>query len=396
MSLPRRKWLVLAVFALTAGLSQFLWLNLAPLISLIQHKYSVTESVAGIPLLVFPAVYVLLSVHAGSLIDRRGYRFAIVVGTALMAGFACLRVVDTSFALLVIAQTGISIGQPYVVNGISKLVLDWFDHEDEAIATGIGTAGMFIGMAVGMAASSPLVERLGYPGAMGVIGLVSLGIFAAVWLVIHPNSACEGRMAGPPEAIGAHLGALLRDRDLLLIFVMAFLGLGYINGLMTWIEPILRATGFDSGQAGLVGGVLGVGGIVGSAIIPGLSDRFRRRKPFLVACILAALATIYPLCRGGDFGTALALGALHGFLFLPGYALLLAMAAEAAGSRRSGAATGVLMLTGNVGAVLVIMAMQWVKSDITGFGPSIHLMAVLLAGGAALAFVVGETYSRQK
>ena len=391
----RKKWLVLAVFALTAGLSQFLWLNLAPLISLMREKYGISEETAGIPLLVFPAVYVLLSVHAGSLTDRRGYRFAIVLGTALMALFACLRVYDSSFWMLVAAQTGISIGQPYVVNGISKLVQDWFDHEEEAIATGIGTAGMFIGMAAGMAASAPMVDSLGYSGAMAVIGLASLAIFAAVWMAIRPNPARAGQVPAQAEPFFAHLGALLRDRDLILIFVLSFLGLGYVNGLMTWIEPILAGRGIDSVHAGLVGGIFVLGGIAGAAIIPGISDKVRRRKTFLILSIVSALATVYPLCNATSFTLAAAVGALHGFLLLPAYSIMLEMAAETSGPARAGAATGVLMLTGNVGAVLVIMAMQWVKSDETGFGPSIHLMAGLLALGAALTCLVRETYTRR-
>ncbi|MHB8873467.1 MAG: hypothetical protein ACYC8T_07240, partial [Myxococcaceae bacterium] len=39
--------------------------------------------------------------------------------------------------------------------------------------------------------------------------------------------------------------------------------------------------GVDATTAGLVGGVLIIGGIVGAVIIPLLSDKLRRRKPFL-------------------------------------------------------------------------------------------------------------------
>ncbi|MFO1525212.1 MAG: hypothetical protein U1F16_04470 [Turneriella sp.] len=51
---------------------------------------------------------------------------------------------------MVACQTGIAIGQPFIMNAISKLVADWFEPEHNALATGLGALGMFIGMALGL------------------------------------------------------------------------------------------------------------------------------------------------------------------------------------------------------------------------------------------------------
>ena len=396
MSSKNRKWRVLAVYSLAAGLSQFLWLNFAPLISSLEKKFGVTEDVAGLLLLVFPLVYVLLSVHAGSLIDRRGYRYGIGLGTTLMAAFACLRVFDSNFWVLLAAQTGIAIGQPYVVNGISKLVLDWFGKEEEAIATGIGTVGMFLGMTLGLAGSAPLVEAIGFRATMAVFAAVALAVCGGFFLVVHPNPAKKAHAQDSSEPIGVHLRSLFADKDLVLMFILAFLGLGFFNGLTTWLEPILAPHGINSVRAGLVGGCLIVGGILGAAVIPAFSDRFKRRKPFLMGSIVAALMTIYPLCGGSNFTALLILGALQGFFFLPSYSIMLEMCSELAGPKRVGAATGILMLAGNIGGVLVIMAMQWVKSERTGFEPAVHLLAALLAIAIPLAAVVRETHPQHQ
>ncbi|MFI5391119.1 MAG: MFS transporter, partial [Bacteriovoracales bacterium] len=102
------KWFALGSFSLSAGLSQFLWLNFAPLITFIEKKYGVSEEYAGLLLLVFPLTYVLLSLYSGKLIDKKGYRFSICLGSTVMATFACLRIFDQSFWILLAAQTGIS------------------------------------------------------------------------------------------------------------------------------------------------------------------------------------------------------------------------------------------------------------------------------------------------
>src|SRR4051812_16918611 len=116
------RWVVLGVYAWIAGLSQLLWLNFAPILSFVQKHYGVPESTASLLMLVFPLTYLLLSVHAGALIDAKGYKYSIGLGAILMAVFSCLRVYTVNFWILLLAQTGISIGQPYIVNGITKLV----------------------------------------------------------------------------------------------------------------------------------------------------------------------------------------------------------------------------------------------------------------------------------
>ena len=184
----RRRWVVLGLFMLVAGLSQALWLNFAPLLTMVQARYGVSEGVASSLVLVFPLVYVLLSVHAGQLTDRRGYRFTMGLSAVVMATFACLRIEDGGhFAVVLVAQLGIAAAQPYAVNGISKLVADWFAPAHHALATGLGTMGMFLGMAVGMAATPAAVEALGYRGAMGLFAVVAVGVGVAVLALVREN-----------------------------------------------------------------------------------------------------------------------------------------------------------------------------------------------------------------
>ena len=186
--------------------------------------------------------------------------------------------------------------------------------------------------------------------------------------------------------------SLVMQRDLALVFALCFLGLGFFNGLTTWLEAILAPNGINPVDAGMVGGLLIMGGIVGAVVIPLLSDRLRRRKPFVILCTVGALATLYPLCHSGNYSLLLALAGVLGFFFLPAYALLLEMSAELAGPRLAGSATGILMLTGNAGGVFVIIGMQVVKGEGTSWQPAVLLMLGLLAVALVLALMVNETF----
>lgn len=381
-----RRWAVLAVFAVAAGVTQMLWLNFAPLLSVVQARYGVSELAASTLVLVFPLVYVFLSVPAGALIDARGYRVGVGFGAALTAAFAGLRIWDTHFAVLMVAQVGIAVAQPFVLNGIAKLVADWFDESEGATANGIGTGGMFLGMAAGMAATPALEEALGLRWTMALFFLVAVAA-AVAFVAVARTNAPGAAPAVEEQSPTAAFGALLGDRQLRWCFGAVFLGMGTFNGITTWLEEILKPQGISATTAGLVGGVLIVGGIVGAVVIPLVSDRVRKRRPFLVACSLVAAGCTWLLCTSSQVPALMAWAGLLGFFFMPAFALLLDASALFAGVQRAGAATSLLMLCGNAGAVVVIVAIPLLKDFAGGYALPVALMvgALVLAAAAGAA-----------
>lgn len=376
----RGRWAVLVAYMGVVLVSQMLWLNFAPLSTFLQRAYGVSDLLASSLVLVFPLLYVVLSAPAGAMIDRVGYRKVVGWGSAVMVIGAAMRVYDASFWALLAGQVVVAIAQPFVVNGISKLVSDWFEGEEAAIATGLGTMGMFLGMAAGMAATPALVEGASLRVAMLVMLGVSLVAAVAFLAVARERSAPD---AQPAAGQGA-FGPVLRDRRQLIFSLLSFLGLGVFNALTTWLEPILGEAGVGPADAGLVGGVMILGGIVGAVVFPLLSDKLKRRKPVLIGCAAPAAFVCYGLCRSGSFGLLLGLGAALGFFFLPAFALLLAMSGEAAGAERAGVATSVLMLAGNAGGVVLTLLVPAVK----GAGESYHGASLCLVGLLALTAVL--------
>ncbi len=386
------RWLVLSAWGFVAALSQLLWLNYAPILTAVQAKYQVNEVTAGLLILVFPLVYVLLSIPAGNYIDKYGYRKGIGLGVVIMTIFCWFRTLDQDFTFLLIAQTGIAVAQPLIINGISKLVLDWFDKEHEAIATGLGTMAMFIGMAVGMAATPPLVQAYGFHGSNIAYALATTlsAILFYFFVKKNPDTANSEQ-----EVFHGKLIEFFKNKNLLKLFVLSFLGLGFFNGLTTWLELILAPHGINSEQAGIAGGVLILGGIVGAAIVPAFSDHFKKRKPFLLLSVLMATLTVYPLCNGISYSSVLVFSAIQGFFFLPAFSLLLEMCSEIVGKSHAAAATGILMLTGNLGGVVVVIAMELVKGQSQNYDHGVHLMFGLLLASFILSLTLPETRSEK-
>ncbi|MGA2090555.1 MAG: MFS transporter [Endomicrobiales bacterium] len=387
------RWTVLAVYTALAGVSQMLWLNFAPLISQIQHLYGVSEFMASSLVLSFPLLYIVLSLPAGAMIDRRGYKTAIGTGALLTLVFACARIYTGNFWILLAAQVGIACGQPFIMNGISKLVADWFDDKETATAMGLGTVGMFIGMALGMAVTPIMVADRGLQGTMTLFAVITAVSVAAFFFFTKENEPSQAS-TGNSNVLGDSR-AILLDKDLVLLFIVSFLGIGFFNGLTTWLEPILAPNGISAETAGLIGAFLIIGGIIGSCLIPILSDKLGKRKPFLMFCIFSALVFVYPLCTNAHVTQLIILSSLVGFFMLPAYALMLTMAEELSGPQRAGTTTGILLLAGNAGAVVVIIAMEMVKGNASTWKNALFLMMAILLVALAMSSYIAETFRKK-
>lgn len=383
------RWIVLILFMLPAAISQMLWLNFAPLLTQIQKKYHVDELTSNLLILVFPLVYVLISIPAGYLTDRRGYKYSITLGSVVMALFAAARIYEGPFWFLVACQVGIAIGQPFIINAISKLVADWFPPEQNALATGLGTLGMFIGMALGMALAVPLDQGLAFRGSMAVFAAMACASALLFAFFAREN---RGIKDDATAAMGRDLKLLVRSGNLKLLFIVSFLALGFFNGFTGWLEQILAPNGVGAEAAGNAGAAMIGGGILGAAIIPAISDWAKRRKPFLIACCIIAGALTWPLCRSADGPLLYAMSGLMGFFFLPGYALLLSSTEEFAGREKAGSATGLLMLFGNAGGVVVGIAMDTVKTSPKDWTNAVYLLLATIAASLVLALFLGESF----
>jgi predicted MFS family arabinose efflux permease len=386
------KWLTLILFAMVALVSQMLWLNFASIGPSLQKMYGVDEFTATLPVFVFPLFYVLLSINAGALIDKKGYKKIITFGCILMCLGSLVRIAD-NFWIMFIGQCIIAISQPYIINGINKLVADWFDEKDAGGAVGLGTAGMFLGMLLGVGATIPIIEATNYQ-TMNIIMAVICIVFCLLFMVVvkEKNKSLAGTSVGGLK----DYGQLLKNKNILVINVLSFLSLGFFNGLFSSISFILGEQGLTEEQSSMVGAALIGAGILGAFIIPMISDKIGKRKVFMIIAAIGATFICYPLMMGGDYMMALLLAAAMGIIFLPGYAILLTCGEEEAGKSKAGASTGLIMLSGNLGGVVVIMAMETLKEGAGTWKPAVFLCVGVLVLAAFFGFLLKDTYKKVK
>lgn len=356
----KKGWIVLAAYMGIVAVTQMLWLNFAPITNDVMNQYHCSEFLAGMLTIIFPLVYVIISLPSGILIDRYGYKKVIVYSGLLMVVSAALRQVNHQYMWLLIGQLGISIAQPFIFNSISKLVADWFNEQQAALATGLGTVGIFLGMIIGLGLSPWLATSYSINTMLTVFTVISLVAWLAFIIFASESPVAKTRVS--TKVTINTITRLCKNPQLFLLFMLSFLAIGTFNTIMTWMQPMLAPNGITENQAGMIGAMLICAGVVGAIIFPALSDKLKRRRPFIIIACSAAVVLYYPLVSGHAYSSLLMAGGLMGFFFLPGYALLLTMTEELAGSQLSGTATSLLMLMGNAGGVIFSIAAESINA----------------------------------
>jgi len=367
-------------------MNQVLWITFAPITSAAAAFYHTSDLMIGLLSMAFMVVFIIIFLPSAYVIDTRGFRAAVGTGAVLTAVFGLTRgLFASNYTLVLISQVGIAAGQPFIIGAITKVAARWFPVEERATASGIGTLALYLGPLLAMFLTPHLVVRIGIPKTLLIYGAASAAAAAFFLLVAreHPPTP-----AGPDERVLMFNGlrSMIRQRHFLILLVVFFIGLGMFNAVSTWIEDIIRPRGFTISEAGRLGGLMLGGGIVGAIVVSLLSDRFRRRKPF----ILLALAGLLPGLIGMTYGTANWLLLLSGFVF--GFFLLSAgpigfqYAAEITYPAPEGTSNTLLLLMGQVSGILFILGMDALRVRPSGAMTtslliliSLSLLNVLLA-----------------
>jgi cyanate permease len=393
------RWIVLLVFMLIAGMTQVLWITFAPITGEAAQYYGVSDLMIGLLSLVFMVVYVVVVLPSAWIIDTWGFRWAVGIGAAITAVCAVTRgIFGGSFTAVLISQTGISLGQPLVIGATTKLAARWFAEEERATATGLGTLALYLGVLAGMIVTPMLTTGYSIKGML-LIYAAATAIAAVAFIALsreHPPT--------PPGPSGSEvrsrmfegLKSMLRQKDFILLLVIFFVGLGMFNGVTTWIEVIVRSRGFSSAQAGILGGLMLLGGIIGAVAIPMVSDKLRLRKPFIILALAGLVPGLAGVAFAPGYGLLLASGFVFGFFLLSAGPIGFQYGAELTHPAPEGTSNSMLFVMGQISGIVFIFAMDAARSPAGAMTPSLLALLGLGVACLALSFALRESPIRDR
>jgi cyanate permease len=360
---------MLSVYMLAIIVNQVMWITFAPITIDAAAFYGVSDLKIGVLSMCFMIVYLVVSIPASWIIDTYGIRAGVGTGVVLTGIFGMVRgLVADNYSLLLLAQIGIAVGQPFLLNSITKVAARWFPVSERATASGLGTLAMYLGILAGISLTPFLANGHGISGMLFIYGIISLAA-AVVFFIFareRPLTApCHPDQEERALAVDG-MKLLFRNRDFLWLMVVFFVGLGVFNSVTTWIENILSPRGFSAEQAGITGGLMIVGGILGALIMPLMSDHYRRRIPFIIIALAGATAGLAGITYATNYGLLLFSAASFGFFLLSSGPIGFQYGAEATFPVSEGTSNGFLLLMGQISGIAFIFGMDSFKSPSTG------------------------------
>ena len=382
------RWVVLLVFMFVVITNQLLWITFAPITNDAAYFYGVSTLSIGLLSMSFMIVYILVSIPASWVIDSYGIRIAVGIGAVLTGIFGLLRgLVAHNYSLVLVTQVFIAIGQPFILNAITSVVARWFPIKERATASGLGSLAIYVGIFLGLVLTPFLTIHYGIGRMLVIYGVISLIPMLTFFLFAKERPATP---PCPPELevrslVFEGLKDAMRNANFLLLLAIFFVGLGTFNAVTTWIEDMLRPRGFSITQAGITGGLMIAGGIVGALIIPSLSDHYRRRTIFIVLAILGATVGLAGVTYASGYALLLISAFILGFFLLSAGPIGFQYGAEVTYPTPEGTSNGLLLLMGQISGILFIFAMDAFKSPGTG---SMTLSLNMLIGLMVLSLIL--------
>jgi MFS family permease len=387
------RWVVLAVFVLVNLTIQLLWIPFGSITLEASKFYGVSDLQIGLLAMTFMIVFIPLSLPIAWMIDTYGFYKAVSLGSILMAVFGILRgLFGGNYTFVLICTIGLAVAQPFFLNSWTKVAARWFPMEERATAAGLAAIANFVGIGIALVLTPLVVASLSIPGMLLLYG--ALAAIAGVLFILFarenpPTPPC------PPELMARALvldglRSLVKSKPFWLLMVLFLIGNGTFNGISTWIENIVSPRGFSPDQAGVLGGLLLLGAIVGAFILPTLSDKLHRRVPFLLVGMIGAIPGLIGLTFAHSYWLLLLSVFSYGFFMVSTAPIGYQYAAELTFPVPEGTSNGMLTLAGQA-SVVFIYAMQALKSGDGSFTNSLIVLIVTVGLGALMVTRMPES-----
>lgn len=388
---PQIPWPILGNACLMAFATWAPTFCVPPMEHILKEEFLLTHAQTSLlftgPALMLAAVGLL----GGFLADRIGAKKAIGIGAIIMVIGATLRGTATSTSSLLaftfIYGAGLGLSFP----NLPKMVSGWVSHEKIGMALGMYTATMFAGQALAVAITISLIFPI-TNSFQGVFLIWSAPLVAATiswWVLVKepPHLSIESESV---NRVGIPLRQVLRNQKLWLLASL-FLMLCFFNSIWVgWSPALLMLKGATPDLAGLITSITLWVGIPAALFIPRLSYRVGLRKPFLWAGMITLAISAWVAIEV-SLPLSWPLMAVSGVALNSMIPIIFAIPLEMIPRGSVGAATGLVISIGNIGAVIGPLIGGRIL-DLTGnLDLSLIVLIAVSVAAIGIAFRLPET-----
>jgi MFS family permease len=338
-------------------------------------------------------VYIPTSFVASWLINRYGFRVVVGLGAIINGVFGFLRfTAGSNYQLALFFQIIIAIGQPILFNSVTLLSAIWFPESERTTATGFSLNSSLLGIALGMILTPIIVIMFDISMMLLAYGLFSLIVGILFVFLIKERPITDPLIKKHREAIPLikELKLLFSNKLFWILIIMFLVNLGLFNMVTTYIELIIAPRGLSSFDAGVLGGVMLFGGILGTLLLAPLSDKLHKRKPFIIISSLIAFLGISGMSFANNVVLFNIFGFLLGFGLLSAGPIILEYAAEITNPVPETSSNGFLMVVGSFSGILFIIGFERFTTPTGDYLPALILLSILSLISFILTFIIKD------
>lgn len=408
------RWLMLALFVGFSASNSIQWIQFSIIADVVVNYYGVSTNWVDWTSMIYMVLYIPFIFPGSYLLEKLGLRKAVIIGMIGTCAGSWIKVGAVHpdrFWLAFIGQSIVALSQVFVLSVPARLAAVWFGPSQVSSACSIGVFGNQLGIASGFLLPPMIVQntddheittRQFYTlffsvSALTSVLLILILIFFKNAPETPPSYAAAQQEKGEEINFVLSLKNLVKNRSYMFLLNAYGINVGIFYAISTLLNQIiLQYYPGASADAGRIGLVIVVAGMVGSVVCGIILDRYHKFKEttlVVYACsLLGMIAYTFTLSRG--IYVVYVVSALLGFFMTGLLPVGFELAAELTYPEPEGTSAGLLNAASQVYGIAFTNIYSVILYDVGDAWANIT-MCVMLVAGTVLTALIGSDLRRQ-
>ncbi|XP_044185432.1 feline leukemia virus subgroup C receptor-related protein 2 isoform X3 [Thunnus albacares] len=416
--LYHRRWVMLFLFSAVSASNAFMWLQYGIISNIFMRFYNIDSLAIDWLSMIYLLTYIPLILPVLWLLDNRGIREVVLVGSAFNCIGAWIKIGSAGpdlFPVTFFGQFVCSVATVFILGIPSYLASVWFGETEVSTACSIGVLGNQLGIAIGFLVPPILVPNVEDMDELAhhisVMFYITAGVATLLFILVvfvfqerpklPPTQAQATARTIPPEQYSytASILRLLRNKPFILLIITYGLNVGCFYAVGTLLNRmIIDHYPGEEVNAGRIGLTIVIAGMVGSLICGLWLDKTKTYKQTTLAVYFMSLVgmIVYAatLSLGYLWVVFITAGAL-GF-FMTGYLPLgFEYAVELTYPESEGTSSGLLNCSAQVFGIIFTICQGKIIDNFGTLAGNIFLCVFLLIGTIVTGLIKSDL-RRQK
>ncbi|XP_053612281.1 uncharacterized MFS-type transporter C09D4.1 isoform X2 [Plodia interpunctella] len=404
------RWVVLIIFVFYSASNSMQWIQYSIIQDAVVKYYDVTSNTVYWTSLIFMITYVPLIFPGSFLLDKVGLRITTIIGAFGTCAGAWLKVFSVPqdmFWLGFLGQTVVAISQVFILNVPPRLAAVWFGADQVSSACSVGVFGNQLGVAIGFFLPPILVRAQGTVEEIGADFQLMFYLVAGFTSVLFVLILLFFKKAPPsPPSAAADLGSsldsnflqsikkLLTNRNYVLLLISYGLNVGVFYAISTLLNQIILnnypGANADAGRIGLVIVVAGMVGSVVSGMVLDKTHRFKETTLAVYAASVIGMVIFTFTLDCGIIGVVYLSSIILGF-FMTGYLPVgFEFASEVTFPEPEGTTSGILNACVQIFGMTLTLSYEQMLAKLGDRWSNVILCAILAVGTVITALIKSD------